>query len=201
MRVGTKSVLFGAHAFWLHPWFVALGWWFLFGFPWDPRLWVAFFIHDLGYVGKRKMDDEDGENHPEFGAGLMHFLFDWPRRWKAQPYSSDPRTWVRNERWYHFVKYHSRFLATKNGHFPSRLCYADKLAIVLTPWWLYIPMVRLTGEIREYRSVQKHVDEMPTDHADHSWAADIKWFQDLQVFMEQWVRDTCPTWAMRRING
>ena len=52
MKIGTRSVLFGAHAFWLHPWFVAAAWWKLYGFPWDPRLWVAFFLHDLGYFGK-----------------------------------------------------------------------------------------------------------------------------------------------------
>ncbi len=40
MNVGTRSILYGAHAFWLHPWFVAWGWWRLYGFPWDPRLWV-----------------------------------------------------------------------------------------------------------------------------------------------------------------
>jgi hypothetical protein len=26
MRIGTKSVLFGAHQFAIHPWFVAWGW-------------------------------------------------------------------------------------------------------------------------------------------------------------------------------
>ena len=37
MRVGTKSVLFGVHAVWIHPFFVAWAWWRLFGFPWDFR--------------------------------------------------------------------------------------------------------------------------------------------------------------------
>lgn len=54
MKTGTKSVLFGAHCFFIHPLFVALAWWKLFGFPWDPRLWVAFFVHDLGYWGCEK---------------------------------------------------------------------------------------------------------------------------------------------------
>ena len=44
MRVGTKSVLFGVHAVWIHPFFVAWAWWKLFGFPWDLQLWVAFFL-------------------------------------------------------------------------------------------------------------------------------------------------------------
>jgi hypothetical protein len=33
MRIGTKGVLAGAHCFFLHPWFVALTWWKLCGFP------------------------------------------------------------------------------------------------------------------------------------------------------------------------
>jgi hypothetical protein len=52
MKVGTKSVLFGAHCFLIHPFFVAAAWIKLYGFPWDPRLWIAFFVHDLGYFGK-----------------------------------------------------------------------------------------------------------------------------------------------------
>ena len=76
MRVGTKSVLFGAHAFWLHPWLVALAWTRLYGFPWDPRLWVAFFVHDLGYWGKPNMDGRPGESHPFWAARLMGRLFD-----------------------------------------------------------------------------------------------------------------------------
>ena len=76
MKTGTKSVLFGAHCFFLHPWFVAAAWTKLYGFPWDPRLWVAFFVHDLGYIGKAAMDDEDGETHPQFGARIMYRLFD-----------------------------------------------------------------------------------------------------------------------------
>ena len=76
MRVGTKSVLFGAHAFWLHPWVVAAAWWKLYGFPWDPRLWVAFFVHDLGYWGKPNMDGPEGERHVEWGAQYMYRWFD-----------------------------------------------------------------------------------------------------------------------------
>ena len=50
MRVGTKSVLFGVHALWIHPFFVAWAWWKLFGFPWDLKLWFAFLLHDAGYI-------------------------------------------------------------------------------------------------------------------------------------------------------
>ena len=75
MKVGTKSVLFGAHQFLIHPWFVAYSWWKLYGFPFDPRLWIAFFTHDLGYLGKPNMDGPEGEKHPYFAARLMGCLF------------------------------------------------------------------------------------------------------------------------------
>jgi hypothetical protein len=63
MKIGTRSVLLGAHCFFLHPFFIAYAWWKLYGFrrvratpEWqggsyslkDPWLWIAFFVHDLG---------------------------------------------------------------------------------------------------------------------------------------------------------
>ena len=75
MRIGTKSILFGAHCFFLHPWFVALGWWKLYGFPFDPRLWVAFAVHDFGYIGKPNMDGKEGETHVESLRQRTAFLF------------------------------------------------------------------------------------------------------------------------------
>ena len=133
MKIGTKSVLFGAHCFFLHPWFVAWGWWKLYGFPFDPRLWVAFAVHDFGYFGKPNMDGKEGEAHVEFGAKVMAFIF--------------------GQKWGDFCRYHSRFYAKKDGRNPSLLCIADKLAITLTPAWLYLPMVNWTGEIKEYMAM------------------------------------------------
>jgi hypothetical protein len=76
------------------------------------------------------MDGEEGELHPYWGDCLMGALF--------------------GRKWFDFTLYHSRFLAKRNGAQYSRLCVADKLAIALTPAWLYLPMVRATGEIKEY---------------------------------------------------
>jgi len=77
VKIGSRSVLYGAHCFFIHPFFVAMAWWRLYGFPWDYRLWVAFFVHDLGYWGCENMDGEEGEQHPYFGAFLMS-RFDEP---------------------------------------------------------------------------------------------------------------------------
>ena len=130
MTPGTKSVLFGAHQFLLHPLFVALAWWKLFGPPLDLRLWFAFFIHDLGYLGKRNLDGPEGETHPEPGAKIMEKLF--------------------GKKWGELCRYHSRSLARKAGVPPSLLSYADKYATALYPRWLYLTQVKATGEVREY---------------------------------------------------
>ena len=55
MKTGTKSVLFGAHCFFIHPWFVMWAYWKLYGFTLDPRIIVACVVHDWGYVGKSEM--------------------------------------------------------------------------------------------------------------------------------------------------
>jgi hypothetical protein len=181
MKIGTKSVLFGAHAFWMHPWFVALAWWKLYGFPFDPRLWFAFFLHDIGYWGKPNMDGPEGESHPELGASIMGALFDpisgvficpnpecydgfvdanarfdyWHDDYVYDdaecPLCKEQRE--RNNRWRIFTLTHSRFYAKKMDMPHSRLCVADKLATALTPRWLYLPMVTMTGEIEEYMSL------------------------------------------------
>jgi hypothetical protein len=128
MRVGTKSVIFGVHAILVHPFFVAWGWTNLFGFPWDPRLWAAFFIHDLGYLGKPNMEGCEGQQHVVLGGRIMDWLF--------------------GPEWRDFVLCHSRHWAQSVGKKYSKLCLADKLAFVLTPAWLYLPMAWLTGELQ-----------------------------------------------------
>jgi hypothetical protein len=206
MRVGTKSVLYGAHAFWLHPWFVAWAWWRLYGFPWDPRLWVAFFVHDLGYIGKPNMDGEEGEQHPVLGARFVSAWFDWredPRDvllnfWKTSP---NP---VRFGLWGQFVLCHSRYFAKTLGLQPSRLCIADKLALALTPWWLYLPMVRATGEIREYMAHAQHRvkgnEAVSDDERRRLTSGDQRaWYSGVQDYMRRWVEahkdGTRDTWT------
>lgn len=170
--MGTRSVLFGAHQFLIHPWFVALGWWRLYGFPLDPRLWVAFFVHDLGYIGKPNMDGDEGEEHPMFGALIMNRFFDSKR----------------NPRWYQLCLYHSRFYAQKHGAEPSRLCYADKLAIVLTPWWLYRWTAGLTGEIEEYMSPALHAGGGKHESAQLAWTGEQSdWYLSVQEHLVKWV--------------
>lgn len=153
--IGTKSVLVGVHQFLIHPLLLAIGWYIAYGFsrveigsrPYHsvetddeitiyakavyahllhPALWVAFFVHDLGYMGKPNMDGREGEAHPELGARIMQRLF------------GDP--------WGDFCLLHSRYYAKKKGRPVSPLCFADKWVIVIEPAWLYIPRAWFSGD-------------------------------------------------------
>lgn len=177
MTIGTKSVLFGAHQFLIHPLFVARAWWRLYGFPWDPRLWVAFFVHDLGYIGLSNLEGPEGARHPELGARLLG-IFDRFGRGGRQ--------------WHDFCLLHSRYYAKAVGRPPSRLCAADKLALALTPAWLYLPMARASGEIGEYMthgryrlSGNGHVREDEHRHMRSSCCRE--WYAGVQSYCRRWA--------------
>jgi hypothetical protein len=133
MRDATTSVLFGAHAFFLHPFLVFGAYWRLYGFPRDPRLWLAFALHDIGYVGRESVEGFGSEEHVELGGQVMDL--------------------IAGTRWGSFVRRHSRYWCHLHGQPYSRLCVADKLAFVMTPAWLYLSMTRVTGELGEYMAV------------------------------------------------
>lgn len=162
-KMGTRTLLYGVHAFWLHPFVVALAWARLYGFPWDFRLWVAFIVHDWGYWGLSSLDDEEGQRHPVLGARIMEDLF--------------------GVEWGNFTLRHSRFLARSLGVEPSRLCNADKLAITILPWFIYVPLARATGEIREYKAATKHAKDTGWTDQSTSWKSDILWYDNLQRTM------------------
>ena len=95
MTVGTRSILFSVHNIVIHPLVVGIAWWKLFGFPPDPRLWIAFLVHDLGYIGKSSVEGPIGETHVELGAHIMEALF--------------------GASWGDFCRGHSRYHATFAG--------------------------------------------------------------------------------------
>lgn len=167
MKIGTKSILFGAHQFLIHPLFVALAWWRLYGFPFDPRLWLAFFLHDLGYWGKPNMDGPEGERHVELGAKVMGFLF--------------------GPSWYRFCLYHSRFYARRDHARPSRLCIADKLSLVLTPSWLYLPAAIMTGEIDEYMQLSEARRAAGEPNTCSMTDDRRQWYANVREYLRRWV--------------
>lgn len=216
MKIGTKSVLFGAHQFILHPLLLFIGWWQEYGFRrveigyvtrtvgrsiydeiadpfaepwqireqfltslWDPRLWVAFIVHDLGYWGKPNMDGPEGETHPEFGARLL-------QRWFGDP-------------WGELVLYHSRYFAKRANRAVSPLCHADKRVIILEPSWIYLPRVWATGELREFIAVAKRRGEAytggPDDPLTPSEASAmgsgnaLRWHRAVKSYMRRWIAE------------
>jgi hypothetical protein len=211
MKIGTKSILFGAHCFLLHPWFVLIAWIKLYGFPLDPRLWLAFFVHDLGYLGKPNMDGPEGETHVELGAKIMS-LFDGlsllkvSKIYKNYPkysrdkyilligggYTSKLALLGKKGKWYNFSLYHSRFYAKKDNQSPSRLCVADKLAITLTPAWLYLPMSNWTGEIHEYMKLAK-ARETAGEQVNKYESMKLnsvnqkEWYKGVQIYLKRWA--------------
>lgn len=186
LPIGSRSVLFGAHQFFIHPIFVFLGWWKLYGFPRDPRLWVAFVVHDLGYWGRGDMDGAEGEAHVEWGAGLME-------RWFGRE-------------WADLCRYHSRYWANQHGVKPSRLCFADKMALVVTPVWMHVLLTRLSGEIVEYRALRqvggKYYDEAARYGRGRS---DFEMYANMKNYLRDWIKEHIggaeDTWTARRGNA
>lgn len=167
MQIGTKSLLFGAHQFIIHPVFVAIAWWKLYGFPWDPRLWFAFFLHDIGYWGKPNIDGHKGNTHPYKAAIIMRKLF-------------------KEGRWYRFCLYHSRFLADHHEQPYSRLCFADKLSMTLEPPCIYLPRVILSGEIKEYMGL---TDTKYKDNKGILTTTKRIWFRSVCKYLRGWVKE------------
>ncbi len=144
MKMGTKSLLFGVHQFFIHPIFVFWGWKKLYGWPnWKDLICIV--IHDWGYWGCGDMDGVEGENHSELGAGLAFDYLDNHGESEFLDY-------------YTLVLLHSRFYAKKMRTTPSKLCWADKLGSALYPTWLWVLLGTLTGEIKEYMYCMKHRD-------------------------------------------
>jgi hypothetical protein len=154
MKKGSKSLLMGAHAFWVHPALVTVAWVKLYGSMPSLKELFCIFIHDWGYWGCENIDDEKGEEHPEWAAKVASRLF-------GAEYGD-------------LARYHSRHYAKRCGAEPSKLCWADKLGVALEPWWFYIPKACITGEIAEYREMSDKAGFIKKSESHRVW---YKWIQ------------------------
>ncbi|MHB0976874.1 MAG: hypothetical protein ACYC1U_06740 [Candidatus Aquicultorales bacterium] len=155
MKVGTKSILFGVHAFWWHPLTVFAAWLILFGRPsWGDLLCIV--THDWGYWGASDMEGPEGGRHPVRSALVTERLC---RRLHVR-FTMDQRE---------LIVFHSRHWARDRGAEPSKLCYADKLSTCLEPAWFFILRARLSGELAEYRRLNAEVGEVPAEALDSVW--------------------------------
>lgn len=139
MKIGTRSVLYGAHQFLWHPWTVAKAYRLVYG-KW-PTLdeWIGILTHDIGYWGSPNMDGEEGRKHPEVGANVaarIVFFF--------------TRSVTRAVDVYFFTLYHSSHYAAMHNAEPSRLFLPDKVSILVESRRFYLLRATLSGEVREY---------------------------------------------------
>lgn len=149
MNVGTKSILFGVHAFWWHPFTVAMAWRKLYG-KWPDRYqWVAIFCHDLGYWGCPNMDGAEGRKHPERGATIVWKLVLKFDKWRGNDWIGSIGNALDA---YHLCLGHSREYAKLQNVEPSKLCWADKFCCFYDPTWFYLLRAHLSGEIYEFRA-------------------------------------------------
>lgn len=139
MNVGTKSILFGVHAFWWHPFTVAIAWRRLYG-KWPTWAeWVCIFVHDIGYWGCPNMDGAEGRKHPVAGARIAAAIVGF--------FSPRQAEWA-----YVSTISHSREYSRLFQYVPSRLCWADKFCCFYDPPWFYLLRGHLSGEIHEFRA-------------------------------------------------
>lgn len=184
MKMGTKSLLYGVHQVALHPLFVAIAWRKLYGrWPRDPRVWLAFIVHDWGYWGCPNMDGPEGKAHPYRAAFWFAVLFDrYPRRKTTVQYSGlDVWSRIRLGPWGKFCLYHSRSLARRDSKGVSKLCAPDKLGAFLMPRWLYLRLARWTGELDEYMA---EADTPSGRAAGISTECPEAWYDSVKAYLE-----------------
>lgn len=199
LPIGARSVLFGAHCWFIHPFFVAAAWWKLYGFPKDWRLWLYFFVHDLGYLFQwcPNMDGPEGEEHPRWGFWFVYRVVRRVSLWKfrRQGYVyPEVLAGAEATRWARFCLYHSRFLAKRYGKPFSCLCVADKLAMCMEPWWLYLPRVWASGELAEYMELsarRRSAGEKPGNAEGllRKSTTPREWHRGLVAYIRAWVEE------------
>lgn len=156
MQTGTKSLLLGGHQFIIHPIIVAYCYIKLYGFPWNPCVWLAIILHDIGYFGQCYMDDESGKEHPWMAAKI----FSWLYMYKTA----------------NFSLFHSRYMCESIGKPISKLGVADKMAVIYTPVSLYCD-----EELAEYMKQDGFSEVIPQWVKQWKYAVDYKCKQFIEL--------------------
>lgn len=161
--IGTKSILFGAHQFVLHPAFMFFAWKRQYGwYPTEPPALLMLAVHDLGYWGLDEMDGKEGIYHPLYGAAILDSIYtnSAPERYQIDG---------ERRRWADICALHSRSLADILEQKPSKLMAVDKCATAMYPHWLYWLLCSLSGEWREYKERWIESGTYPGRPDDNCW--------------------------------
>jgi hypothetical protein len=179
MKIGTKSLLFGAHQFLWHPFIVFLAWLDLYRRIPGWKIIVCIILHDIGYFGLSNMEGWEGKRHSEYSAAFVSGLF-------SEKITYGPI--VFHGKYGRMVAFHSRETALRHGEEPSDLCWPDKRCVKYDPWWLYLPRVILSGEIHEYRKAAADAGLFPLDKPNREW---YEWARERMIRKSE-TRDIRP---------
>lgn len=155
MNTGTKSLLFGVHAFWYHGPLVALAWKRCYG-KW-PCWWelLACLCHDVGLWGSPDMDGV-GASHPRYSAVWTVKAFGW-------------LLGKHSRHTFSLIEKHSRRWCASQGYKVSRLALPDKYSLCMEWPWFYLLRARLSGELSEYRQDAHNTGYLPLKCSDRLW--------------------------------
>ena len=154
--------------------------------PGRQRLPAGLWRRDQGAALDAVVPILDGQRHVLLGGRIMGWLFD--------------------AYWRDFTCCHSRHWAKRAGKRYSKLCLADKLAFVLTPAWLYLPMARMSGELQEYMRVAsgRQLCGSITDFEQsllNSRNSRV-WLEGLKIYTRRWIEQhrngTLDHWTVLR---
>jgi hypothetical protein len=194
MKVGTKSLLVGAHQFLWHPITVTLAWRELYEKWPNWKEMICIIVHDWGYLGCSDIDGKEGEEHPYKGAEIVTFL-DHNFYMGTGELPGDDKWLTKSKeiewKYYFLALRHSRNMANRYHKEPSKLCWADKLSVKFDPWFLYLPRVLLSGEIKEYRKSAADFGEIPLSASDKEW---YLWARKRMIH-KAYTRDSRPAYT------
>lgn len=157
MKVGRKSLLFGVHNIIWHPITVYVAWVKLYKEYPTWREAFCILIHDWGYWKCNDMDGKDGQEHPYAAACILRRL-----GWE--------------DKYIKLCMFHSRTFANNHMAKPSKLCWADKLSMCYDPVGFYLFRARLSGELKEYRSMSAASGLCSIQQSDKEWFRCIRDF-------------------------
>ena len=77
--------------------------------------------------------------------------------------------------------------STPDGARPSRLCYADKLALCCEWEWFYLFRTRITGELKEYMALSANGKYSCKEYMNRSIETPQSWYRAVKSFTLRYV--------------
>jgi hypothetical protein len=171
MKIGTKSLLFGCHQVFWHPWTVALAYRKLYRQWPDAAGWLCILVHDWGYWNCTDIDGKEGKLHPMLGARIVGRVVRFLHRIRGHAplqcslFACDSAL---------RCVLHSGTVARDNNEAPSDICHADKYSIFCEWEWFYLLRTFLSGELHEFIQNAVMSGHVPEDCTGVEW---LRWFK------------------------